>query len=338
MNPCHDRLKESVLQILACSDDFYQMKQSVDCMYSIYRSISDVNADDQNDAHIIVPSGKAISPSMAAHCLLEMKRTAIFLRGIHETIEYKIKERKNSPIYLLYAGTGPYATLVTPLLLLYKPSEIKVDLIDINPISLNSAVKVLNELGLKPFIGSVYLADAAVFQPEKNYDVVISETMQAALKKEPQVAIMQNLIPQMKQEAIFIPEAITIDAELVSRGKWNEETVRSEGVQRIHLGKILTVDRQHLDAGNNHKVVRIPDEVGECKQLKFYTTIKVFGNHWLLEGDCSLNIPLKVCELDEDEGKTIIFWYEQGEIPGIHFQFAGSSSQYAAIGKTYCIS
>jgi hypothetical protein len=309
-------LKKSVIQILSCSDDFYLMKQSVDCMYSIYRSISEVNADDQNDAHIIVPSGKAISPSMAAHCLLEMKRTALFLRGIHETIECKIKERKNLPIHILYAGTGPYATLITPLLLLFKPLEIIVDLLEINPVSLNSAVKVMNELGLEQFIGSVYLADAAVFQAEKSYDVVISETMQAALKKEPQVAIMQNLIPQIKKEAIFIPEAITIDAELVSRGKWNAETVSSEGIQRIHLGKILTVDRYHLDAENSRIVVQVPDEIDECNQLYLYTTIRVFGNHVLSENNCSLNIPYRIKGFDVKPAERIEFGYVMGEMPG----------------------
>jgi predicted RNA methylase len=312
------------------------MKQSVDRMYSIYRSISEVNADDQNDPHIIVPSGKAISPSMAAHCLLEMKRTAMFIRGIYEAFDAKLEEQENLPIHILYAGTGPYATLVTPLLLLFDPSKIKVDLLDINPVSLNSAVKVLKQLGLEQFVGAVYLADAAVFKAERDYDVVISETMQAALKKEPQVAIMQNLIPQMKKDAIFIPETITVEAAMVSRGKWNAETYVFEGIQRIKIGELMRVDKSLPEKGNFRRVLDFPEKIGECKQLKFYTTIRTFGNHWLLEGDCSLNIPLKVRELDEGEGETITFWYEQGEIPGIHFQFSGSASQYAAIGKTYC--
>jgi hypothetical protein len=205
-----ENLKKSIDQILSCGDDFFLMKQSVDRMYAIYRSISEVNIDNQNDSPIIVPSGKAISASEAAHCLLEMKRTALFIRGIYEAIDCKVKEQQNLPIHILYAGTGPYATLVTPLLLLFSPSEIKVDLLDINPVSLNSAVKILDELGLEQFVGSVYLTDAAVFQVEKNYDVVISETMQAALKKEPQVAIMQNLLPQTDGSSIFIPQSIAI--------------------------------------------------------------------------------------------------------------------------------
>jgi len=58
------------------------------------------------DKDIMLPSGKAISAAAAAHCLLEMKRTAVFLRGIHKAILHKLKEKKGSQLRILYAGTG----------------------------------------------------------------------------------------------------------------------------------------------------------------------------------------------------------------------------------------
>lgn len=63
MNLDTGNLKNSIEQIITCRDDLYLMKQSVDQLYADNRSISDINADCQNDAHIIIPSGKAISPS-----------------------------------------------------------------------------------------------------------------------------------------------------------------------------------------------------------------------------------------------------------------------------------
>lgn len=330
-------VRQSAYSLINCADNIGLMKRTVDELYRIFSSITGVTMDRLNsDEAVMLPSGKAISTAAAAHCLLEMMRTTVFLRGINKAISVKLSEANGKPISMLYAGTGPYATLVAPLLLLFNPSEIKVDLLDINQVSLSSAVKVLEQLGLGQFIGSVYLADAAIFKVEKNYDVVISETMQAALKKEPQVAIMQNLIPQMKKDAIFIPEAITIEAALVSRGKWNEETLMVESVQRISLGTILTVDRNHLDVENDPKVVQVPNAIGECRQLNLYTTIRVFGRHVLDEGDCSLTLPLRIGGRERVEGETITFWYEQGEVPGIRYLLDGTETIFEAfIRSTY---
>ena len=132
-----------------------------------------------------------------------MKRTAIFFRGIYQAIQHKIKEKSKSKVLILYAGTGPYATLVTALFPLLESSEVSVDLLEINLVSLRSATDVITGLGLQAFIGDSYCSDATTFKIEKPYDIVISETMQAALKEEPQVAIMQNLIPTIVFRCCF---------------------------------------------------------------------------------------------------------------------------------------
>lgn len=330
-----ETVRQAAYTLVNCADDIGLMKRTVDELYRIFSAITGVTIDGLNsDEAVMLPSGKAISTAAAAHCLLEMKRTAVFLRGINKAILVKISEAACKPVNILYAGTGPYATLVAPLLLLFNPSEIKIDLLDINQVSLNSAIKVLKQLGLEQFIGSVYLADAAIFKVEKNYDVVISETMQAALKKEPQVAIMQNLIPQTGDRCIFIPEAITVEAALVSSEKLNAETWSYEGVQRIGLGEVLTVDRNHLDVENDPTVVRVPNAIGECRQMNLYTTIRVFGEHVLGEGDCSLTLPLRIGRRERVEGETITFWYEQGEVPGIRYLLDGTETVFEAFTRS----
>jgi hypothetical protein len=325
------KIKELTQNLLICDDDFLIMKQSADQLYFIFSAITGITGDNYNKEQIILPSGKAISPSGAAHCLLEFRRTAIFLRGINKAIQQKLSEKGQLPVRILYAGTGPYATLIIPLLTLYSTTELEVDLLDINEISMNALSKLFGELGLTSYIDKTYLFDAATFSAEKEYDIVISETMQAALKKEPQVAIMQNLIPQMPDSAIFIPEAITVSAALVSNGHWdNEQMIRTD--IEVHAHKdLFTTDKHHLDIIGYRNEIEILRAVDDCNKLELYTIIKVFENEILKDSDCSLTMPLKVCELDKDQTGIIRFWYEQGEIPGIRCQIAGNEQIFEAI-------
>jgi hypothetical protein len=327
------KIKKLTQNLLACSDDFLIMKQSVDQLYSIFSEITGITADNFNGEQIILPSGKAISPSSAAHCLLELRRTAIFLRGINKAIDKKLSEKSKQPIHILYAGSGPYATLVTPLLPLYSEIDLKVDLLDINEISLNAVSKLIGELGLNHFIDKTYLCDAATFRVEKKYDIVISETMQAALKKEPQVAIMQNLIPQMANNAIFIPEAITVSAALVSNGHWDDEKMIRTGIEVFAQKDLLTIDKYNLETDGFRNEIELIEPVGNCKKLELYTTITVFENEVLKDSDCSLTLPLKVCIFEKDQKGTLLFWYEQGMIPGIRCKIAGCEQVYEAIGS-----
>lgn len=310
------------------------MKQAIDAMYDQFTKLSAVTIDDQNDPSIYLPEGKAISPAQAAHCLLEMKRTAIFLRGIHQAISDMLQQERTAPLSILYAGTGPYATLLTPLLHLYQPTEIQIDLMDINPVSIRSANEVFQALGFGAYVNAVFEGvDATTFKIEKPYDIVISETMQAALKKEPQVAIMQNLIRQLPPNAVFIPQQIVVDAALESRGRWNPETNISEGIERMELGRVMTVDRMHLNPEQFRSSVEIPSNIGACTTLKLFTTIQVYADHVLGENDCSLNIPYKLCDATGMEGDTLDFWYEQGEVPHICCRSARSLKLLRAQGR-----
>lgn len=118
-------LKEVSKELLECGDDFLTMKLSVEILYKIFNSITGIDINKLNEGDIHLPTGKAISPSSAAHCLLELKRTAIFLRGIKQAIEFKI-DGSTDLVRILYAGCGPYATLVTPLLHYFLTDRISV--------------------------------------------------------------------------------------------------------------------------------------------------------------------------------------------------------------------
>jgi hypothetical protein len=301
-------VKEASSKLINCENDFYYMKQAVDNLYEIFKTITDIDINDLNTGEIILPSGKAISPSSAAHCLLEMKRTAIFLRGIKKAIDNK-GNNNTGTINILYAGCGPYATLITPLLTMYKTNDLRITLLDINQTSLNSAEKLVNELRFEDFIDGYILADASGYKIDKDYDIVISETMQACLKNEPQVSIMQNLIPQMKENAIFIPQQITIDAYLKNPGRWDEEKAQRIGIESKFLKKIFSIDCNNLDSDKYRATVDIPDNLDGFIELMLHTTIVVFEDEILEVNNCSLNMPIKFYEFKEQYTKAIEFWY-----------------------------
>lgn len=314
-------IRESVITLLECGDNFGHMKQAVDKMYDIFSRTTGVTIQNLNqDKDIMLPSGKALGMAGAAHCLLEMKRTATFLRAINNAILQKKQEKKGSQLQLFYAGTGPYGTLVIPLLLLYNPEEIKVDLLDINQDSLAALQKIIKTFSLGKHIGDIYCADATTISLKHQYDIVISETMQACLKNEPQVAISQNLIPQCQADTIFIPEQITIDAYLKKRGIWDGDQLIEEGGETNHLCEIFTVNKTNLDSSNYRKVVKLPQTFGKPYDLLLYTTIKVFDKEVLGLNDCSLNIPQRYFELRENYPKSIEFYYKQSNKPKIEFK------------------
>lgn len=332
-----DKIRVATHKILTCGDAFGVMHEAVHEMYEVYASISGIGIQDQNMESIFLDSGKAISTAGAAHCLLEMVRTAKFLRGIKEAFDAKIQANTtNFPINVLYAGTGPYATLVTPLLQLYGTSQLQVDLLDINEESLQSAIRVITDLGFGQFIRTTIIDDAAKIKLNSAYDVVISETMQAALKKEPQVAIMQNLIPQCSANTIFIPQEITVNAELISKEKWNSATYIFDTIYRIELGEVVRVNSETLNRIGQKKVFAMAKNNSNCKTLILTTNITVFGNHRLANSDCSLTLPLKMNNVADNQSEHVSFWYEQGNVPGIRFNFSNSKEIYCAIGKKNC--
>ncbi len=312
----NDLVNDAAVILINCSENCLRMKQSVDSLYELFKSITGIDFTNWSDGDIHLPSGKAISPEGAAHCLLEMKRTAIFLRGIKQAIDLKMSDGKEQ-VKILYAGCGPYATLITPLLHYYSADRINVTLLDVNSVSLNSAEKLINELGLGDYIEQFVLTDATIYTIDRPYDIVISETMQAGLKNEPQVAIAQNLIPQCKPETIFIPEQITIDAYLRKRGIWDGDQLLEEGGETNHLCELFAVNKTNLDSSNYRKVVTLPPTFNKPYDLLLYTTIKVFGSEVLGLNDCSLNLPLKYLELREGHPKAIEFWYNQSSKPKI---------------------
>ncbi len=201
---------------------------------ALYSLCSSVTGIDEYSFHADVsdgtslPSGEAISPRDAARCVLDYSRTSKFLRDLHAAILEAQKKFPNTAIEILYAGCGPFAPLAIPLTTRFSSGEIKFTLLDVHKRSLDAARHIFQALGKSAFVRDYIQCDAASYQNNAPHviHVVVVEAMQAALEREPQVAITMNLAPQLCLGGIFLPERITINCYLCDLTKRVSEPSR----------------------------------------------------------------------------------------------------------------
>jgi predicted RNA methylase len=302
---------------LLFDENYLHIKSAIDQLHLLFAGATGVKAGDITDEDIYLPNGKAVSTIKAAHCLKELERTRRFIRGIYQAICQFLDERPDQTVNILYAGCGPYATLLTPLATLFTPQQVNFIMLDINTASLDAARLLYSELGMLDYVMDFICTDATLYQlPEEvRFDVVISETMLNGLRKEPQLAIMNNIVPQLGSGAIFIPETITVEAVLT---RWEEEynhfMIPGYEPERIKLGLVYCANR----AFKLPEPVVIYAPASEThNRLELFTEINVFGKETLTAYSCSLTTPLAVCKLENNsKGVAVTFEYVMSDNPG----------------------
>jgi hypothetical protein len=314
----HHNLKQQT-EILLNSENYHRISEALSVIHELFASVTGIRAGDITDDDIYLGSGKAISPIKAALCLLEPSRTVRFLRGVFHALRDLQERFPGQRINVLYAGTGPYSTLVFPLLPYFNPGEISLTLVDVNTHCLEAVRELYRTMGFEPFINSLVLADAAELDISAlNIHLAISETMQNALKREPQVAIMKNIIPQLQQGGVFIPEEIRVDVCLTNTGDELAAFSNPGHVpQRLLLGEVYRVSADQLQA---HDVtVSVPDDLSSYHLLQLFTYIKVYRSHQLDAYECSLTVPHKLSDAERLEASDLVFHYRQGAAPGFEW-------------------
>jgi len=280
--------------------------------------------------------GLAISPTQAALCADDPRRTAMFLRGAHDAISKALAASTSpKPVHVLYAGSGPYATLAVPLMALFSPELVRFTILDLHKISIKSVKSIVRRLHLGGSVASYAVADACHYTIPKDEipDVILSETMNAALDFEPQVAIMRHLLGQAPG-ALLVPESVQVDAYLVDTSK--EITVVLPELEdgppeshpdRIPAGPVFSLDASAIASwaglGDDRlpaAAVRLPPAPNPSYKPYLFTTIVTHGDHILRTHDSGLTSPRAFPEKGPlVSGQVIQFHYRLGASPALTY-------------------
>ncbi len=218
-----DTLRRITQTLLDPTSEFGALRDATIDAHALLSRICEMDTDDphvEDSRETLLPTGKAISPLDAGRCLLDFARTTKFLRGVRAAIDQTQSRFPGETIHVLYAGCGPFAPLVLPLATVLKPRQAQFTFLDIHPRSLQCVKRIVEALELSPFVRRCVPCDATVYDhgDEPPIHVLVIECMQKALDKEPQVAIAMNLVPQMCEGGILIPERILLTAALADIG------------------------------------------------------------------------------------------------------------------------
>jgi len=286
------------------------------------------------ESRTMLDSGMAVSPLMAAFCAREVCRSAAFIKGAGAAVQDAAREDR--PVRVLYAGCGPFALLALPLMAVFPAKQAVFTLIDIHPESLRCAQHLIDGFGFSGHVVEYVCADATCYQipPDLIPDVIVSETMNVCLGKEPQVTIERHLLAQAP-DALMVPQAISVEVCLLNPSKEHApidsaqpekfvEPVRD----RIYLGKIFELNaeniRQWADIAEDRLPagsIAIPTPLLQRYQLRLLTRIVVYGQTCLQDYDSSLNLPQALPGKPMFAGGEILqFHYQLGAHPGLCYE------------------
>lgn len=206
-------MEHIVINILK-SKSLQEEKKAIKNLFEFYQGLDKklLSGDICLDNSTLIEGGRALSPQHAKDCVNDFVRTARFIKGVYKAISDLRKKHKGKVINILYAGCGPYGTLLIPLLTLFSSEDIQVTLLDIHKISIESVKGIIHHLGYQDYIKEYVVCDATILGTKANesFELIVTETMDVALTKEPQVEITKSLKSLLYEEGVLIPEEIAL--------------------------------------------------------------------------------------------------------------------------------
>ncbi|MEK6374807.1 MAG: hypothetical protein AABO58_19175 [Acidobacteriota bacterium] len=261
-----------------------------------------------------------LAAANAAACLLDTNRTVAFVRGLWAAIRDAQRRFPGAVVEVVYAGTGPFASLATPLMPLLSPRDVRFTLIEVNARSITSLETLLETLRLTPHVGRIVHGDATCYRHSTPIHVAVTETMQRALSREPFVAVAQNLKGQLAVGGLLVPQrvaitAAAIDAEL-EKARWNGATTT---VAHRPLARLIEISSSEVCSAP--VVVTFPDADGREYWIGLLTEIATFGSERLRCYDSGLTMPDIIWPLSPMiGGETVEFRYRISASPGIEWR------------------
>ena len=322
--------------ILNRNTNLGQLRNSLMDLKSLFFNVSEIDstsADYLLDIHN--ETGKAVGPKWAELCIDDIMRTQQFIRGTHAAIQSVLETNKEKPVTLLYVGTGPFGTLIMPLLTQFKPSELQLILVEINPISVAALKNTIQNFGFEAYVKEIQSVDAAQMQLEKaeEIDILLLECLQFALVKEQQVAITHHLLPQLRKDVLLLPEEINLSLSLIDSKKKMAYLMSSEdGALPNYCKKInslFELNKANILSRKSGELVfpeittlLTEEDKKESDVVVITTEIKVFGNQRLEIDQCSLTMCYKIDSMENVKSKKgLITQYIVNETPGTKIEW-----------------
>ncbi len=289
--------------------DYSELKQAIEHYKRLLKEISNLDFDrPEARSNIHLDSGKAIGPEWAAMCVDDIMRTKCFISGVDKAIQSLRLKTQKEPVHILYCGPGPFATLVLPLITKYTPQELRFEFIEINPQSVSSLKHIFETLNCNDYILGIHQEDAAKFKYDKrpDIDILLIECLQHALAREPQVAITYNLLPQLKRDAILIPEQINLHLCLINTRLQQEimlgNEVNSSTSYFKNIDPIFTLSKKevvfypsNIDLSNHQfplkETILSNEDIESYNLIAISTELNVFEDCRLLINESGLTIP-----------------------------------------------
>ena len=300
------------------------LREALDAFAQLCSEVSDIAPDPSFDAWAgdsLLKDGVAIAPEAAAHCVKDYQRSVVFIRAVHAAINAARARFADQRIEILYAGCGPFATLLLPLLGRFTAGELDVHLLDIHQQSLDSAQRLIEHFGLQVHRIQYVQDDACSYRHPGKPHLIIAETMQKSLEQEPQFAVTANLAPQLHARGIFVPQKIEVELCLADLDSETTAYKRGDSLdtgtlvntgKRHSLATVLCLTAEHaatllqqarLDKTTgvvelNPMQVTIPP-VAKLDNLDalLFTHIQAFGQHQLLDYESEITLPLRCTEM-----------------------------------------
>lgn len=277
-----------------------------------------------------LPCGWAVSPTQAAMCARDYRRTHAFARGLALAIDDARQRHAERPVRVLYAGCGPWALIALPSMAALPRGAATFTLLDAHAGSVDSVEALVRNAGLGDTVDGVALADAAAWTipPARLPDVIVTETMNVVLAREPQVAITRHLVKQAPN-AVLVPQSVRVDALLVDpereRSRFSADGQTEMPVpDRVELGTVFEVSRETAagwpNAGEALPAARIqiPADADPRYAPRLFTRIETFGGERLDAYESWLTQPHPFPDSVVPRlGSTIAFRYALEPTPGL---------------------
>lgn len=262
-------------------------------------------------------TGVVLNPNHAGQCLTEVQRTTAFVRGLDQAVADQIAAGE-APVKVFYAGCGPFATLILPLTYRYTPQQLQVSLLDYHQQSVDTARDLLNSLGKGEYVEDWAVHDAVTYRMPKGYTphIFVTETLQRALTQECQVPIVQNILPQLPDQVVMVPQEIRVGGlwTTLPEGPENRATIRPDDVE---LDDIIRFNAQTARTGDFVRSIPGKAKAASGQTFCLRTEIDVYGQWKLRRNESGLTCPHPMPEAVVVPGQQMYFTYEVGRHPGL---------------------